>query len=354
MMVPTLPEVREQTVRSSRIETRVLLVGDDADAPVLFLHGNIASATWWEETMVRLPTGFRAIAPDLRGYGEANPELLIDATRGMADLADDAIALLDALDIDRAHVVGNSLGGCVVWHLLAHHARRLRSAVLVAPGSPCGFGGTKDATGTPCHADYAGSGAGLVNPAFVERLLAKDRTTESPLSPRSALRSLVFGEGCLPDREEELLSATLSVHLGERAYPGDSVPSANWPFMAPGRWGPNNALSPMYMCPDSKIVEADPQVPVLWIRGEKDRVVSNHAASDPGNLGALGFLPGWPGDDAYPPQPMIDQIRSVLNRYAERGGMYREAVIPGSGHVPFLDAADRFDALLVGHLSRAK
>lgn len=354
MHVPTLPEVREKRVCSRRIETRVLWVGERGDSPILFLHGNLASATWWEETMVRLPKGFLAIAPDLRGYGDADPEKQIDATGGMADFAEDAVALLDALEIDRAHVVGNSLGGCVVWHLLAHHPHRMRSAVLVAPGSPYGFGGTKDANGTPCYEDHAGSGAGLINPAFVEQLRAGDRTTDSPFSPRSALRSLVFGEGHVPDREEELLSATLRVHQGEQGYPGDSVASPNWPFMAPGRWGPNNALSPKYMCPASRIVDAEMKVPVIWIRGEKDKVVSNHAASDPGNLGALGILPGWPGAETVPAQPMIDQIRSVLDRYAERGGTYHEAVISESAHVPFLDAPDRFDAILERHLSETE
>ena len=53
----------------------------------------------------------RGIAPDQRGFGAADPAQKIDATRGMGDLADDAIALLDHLGIGKAHVVGNSLGG---------------------------------------------------------------------------------------------------------------------------------------------------------------------------------------------------------------------------------------------------
>jgi len=350
MGIPTIQGIRTTRARTARIETRVLLAGPDTGVPVLFVHGNLASATWWEETMVRLPGHFRAIAPDLRGYGQADPERRIDATRGMGDLADDVVALLDHLGVEQAHVVGSSLGGCVAWHLLARHSGRLRTAVLVAPGSPYGFGGTKDAAGAPCHPDFAGSGAGLVSPELVQRLRAGDRTTESPLSPRSALRGLVFGEGCVPEREEDYLSATLAVHLGESGYPGDAVPSPHWPFVAPGRWGPNNALSPKYMCPAAEIVAAQPKVPVLWIRGDGDKVVANHAASDPGTLGAMGLIPGWPGADVYPPQPMIDQIRTVLCRYAEAGGTYQEAVLPGSGHVPFVDAPERFDAVFHAHL----
>lgn len=354
MAVPTLSGIEARTVETDRLRTRVLFSGPHDGVPVLFLHGNLASATWWEETMLRLPKGFRGIAPDQRGYGDADPKAKIDARRGLGDLADDAVALLDHLGIQRAHVVGHSLGGCVVWQLLARYPSRLRSAVLVAPGSPYGFGGTKDERGTPCAPDFAGSGAGLVNPELVRRLSAGDRTTESLFSPRAALRNLVFGPPFVPRREEDLLSATLSVHLGERDYPGDSVPSPHWPFVAPGIWGPNNALSPKYVVPAQEIVGAVPKVPVLWIRGGKDLAVSDAAAADPGNLGRMGLLPGWPGMEAYPPQPMLKQTRRVLEEYGKAGGTYAEVVLPGSAHVPFLDDPQGFDRAFHAHLLKER
>ncbi|MCR4391197.1 MAG: alpha/beta hydrolase [Candidatus Acetothermia bacterium] len=350
----TVEGIEARVVETARLRTRVLFSGVEGGIPVLLLHGNLASATWWEETMLRLPPGYWGIAPDQRGYGGADPEAKIDATRGLGDLADDAVALLDHLGIARAHFVGSSLGGSVGWHLLARYPDRLRSAVLVAPGSPYGFGGTKDLEGTPCFPDYAGSGAGLVNPELVRRLASGDRSTDSPFSPRAALRALVFGPPFVPAREEDLLSATLSTHLGERDYPGDSVPSPHWPFVAPGRWGPNNALSPKYAVPVSEILGAEPKVPVLWIRGEKDLAVSDAAASDPGNLGRLGLLPGWPGPDVYPPQPMVGQTRRVLEQYAHAGGKVEEVVLPGSAHVPFLDNPEGFDRAVHAHLARAR
>jgi len=68
--------------------------------------------------MLSLPDTYRGIAPDQRGFGAADPAKKIDATRGMADLADDALVLLDHLGLARAHLVGNSMGGSVVWRLL--------------------------------------------------------------------------------------------------------------------------------------------------------------------------------------------------------------------------------------------
>ena len=61
--------------------------------------------------MITLPPAFRAIAPDLRGYGLSDRSALIDATRGVQDWVDDLYALLDSLSVDRFHLVGHSLGG---------------------------------------------------------------------------------------------------------------------------------------------------------------------------------------------------------------------------------------------------
>ncbi len=344
---PTLTGVEARTVRSSRLATRVLFSGRADGVPVLFLHGNLSSATWWEQTMLALPDGFRAIAPDQRGFGEADSAATIDATRGLADLADDAFALLDALAIARAHVVACSLGGGVVWRMLADDPARILSATLSAPGSPYGFGGTIDAEGTPAWGDHAGSGAGLVHPELARRLAEGDRSADHPLSPLNGLRRLVWNPPFIPAREAALLDATLRTHLGRDAYPGDAQPSLNWPFFAPGMRGPNNAISPAYAGGVERLWEGDAaRPPILWIRGDRDLAVSDAAASDPGTLGRLGLIPGWPGTDVFPPQPMLRQTRRVLERYAAAGGAFREHVMPGAGHAPFLERAEEFDGLL--------
>ena len=149
MSVPTLPGVTPKMITTDRLTTRVLFTGPDGGVPVLFLHGNASSATWWEENMLALPPpsagsgrGYRGIALDQRGFGDADPAKKVDATRGPGDWADDAVALLDHLGLDKAHVVGCSLGGCVVWYLLREYPQRLLTASLVDAGSPFGFGGT--------------------------------------------------------------------------------------------------------------------------------------------------------------------------------------------------------------------
>src|SRR5262245_44067779 len=134
MPIPTLPGITAKTITTPRLTTRVLFSGPDDGIPVLFLHGNASSATYWEEVMLALPSGYRGIAPDQRGYGDADRGKKIDATRGMGDLSDDAIALLDALGARQAHVVGHSMGGSVIWRLLIDHPERVLTVTLVAPG----------------------------------------------------------------------------------------------------------------------------------------------------------------------------------------------------------------------------
>jgi pimeloyl-ACP methyl ester carboxylesterase len=342
--------VTAKTVTTDRITTRVLFTGPDDGVPVLFLHGNVTSATWWEETLVALPKGYRGLAPDQRGFGEADPEKKIDATRGMGDLADDAVALLDHLGIEKVHIVGNSLGGMVVWRLLMENSDRLLTVTLADPGSPYGFGATKDVDGTPTNPDYAGSGGGLSNPELIQRMKDGDRGLESQFSPRMAIRTLLVKPPFIPPREEELLSSLLYTHIGERDVPGDSVQSPYWPHMAPGVWGASNATSPKYAGDIEKIIQGEPKMDILWVRGSHDLAVSDTAASDPGYLGRMGLLPGWPGEEEYPPQPMIGQTRAVLEKYTAAGGSYREVVIQDTGHVPFIEKPEQFNQVFHAHI----
>jgi pimeloyl-ACP methyl ester carboxylesterase len=351
MSVPTLDGVTAKTISTDRITTRVLFTGPDDGVPVLFLHGNASSATWWEENMLALPPGYRGIAPDQRGFGDADPAKKVDATRGPGDWADDAVALLNRLGIARAHIAGCSLGGCVVWYMLREYPERFLTAGLVDAGSPYGFGGTKDVEGTPCYDDFAGSGGGLSNPEFVKRLAEGDRGMDSQFSPRAATRTLVFKAPFVPEREEDLLSSMLTIHLGEQDNPGDFVPSPNWPYVAPGVWGAANALSPKYAGDVSRLYAAEPKVDILWVRGSHDLAVSDAAASDPGTLGSMGLIPNWPGMEVYPPQPMLGQIRNVLEKVAAAGGSYKEVVIEDAAHVPFIEKPDEFNAVFHAHIA---
>jgi pimeloyl-ACP methyl ester carboxylesterase len=350
MNIPILAGIRSERITTPRISTRVLFSGDENGTPVLFLHGNVSSATWWEETMLALPTGFQGIAPDQRGFGDADIDKKIDATDGMGDLARDAAALLDHWNIEQAHIVGNSLGGMVVWRMLVDFPERFLSVTLVDTGSPYGFGGTKDLEGTPCFDDFAGSGGGLTNPELAQRIKDNDLSLDSQFSPRAAIRMLLVKPPFIPPRENELVLSLNSSHIGEQDVPGDSTPSPNWPFSAPGVWGATNATSPKYAVDVNKIINSEPKHRILWIRGADDMVVSDTAASDPGFLGMAGLIPDYPGPEVFPPQPMLGQTRAVLEKYASAGGSYEEVVIEDAGHLPFIEKPEVFNQAFHAHL----
>ncbi|MDD2201655.1 MAG: alpha/beta fold hydrolase, partial [Firmicutes bacterium] len=119
----------------------MLMRGDFDAEPILFVHGNMASSTFWEEVMVALPDDYRSVAPDLRGFGltEARP---IDATRGVRDWSDDLYELTWSLGLREFHLVGWSLGGGIAMQYLLDHPNTVTTLTLVAPISPYGFSGT--------------------------------------------------------------------------------------------------------------------------------------------------------------------------------------------------------------------
>jgi pimeloyl-ACP methyl ester carboxylesterase len=344
--VPTLPGIESKMVATPRLNMHVLFSGAEGGRPVLFIHGNASSATYWEEIMLKLPAGFRGIAPDLRGYGDTEDKL-IDATRGAGDFVEDLLGLMDALQVERAYLVGHSMGGTLVFNLIAAAPNRVLNGTVVNPGSPYGFGGSKGLDGKPCYDDFAGSGGGVVNPEFPKLMAAGDRSTDNPqASPRVVMNSFYWKPPFKPAREEDLLTSLMSEKVGEQKYPGDFVPSSNWPNVAPGKFGPINAISPKYVGDSvERFIAADPKPYILWVRGDSDQIVSDNSLFDFGTLGKLGFVPGWPGEEIYPPQPMVGQTRHVLDEYKAHGGSYEEVVIADTAHSPYIEKPEEFMAV---------
>jgi len=349
--VPTLPGVTSELVDTPRLQMHVLFSGPETGEPVVFIHGNASSSTYWEEIMLKLPEKYRAIALDLRGYGDTEDKPL-DATRGMGEWADDVLGLIHVLGLGKYHLVGHSLGGALMFSLLAIDSASIRSATLVAPGSPYGFGGTKDEDGTPCYEDFAGSGGGIVNPDFTRLIAEGDRSTDNPqASPRVVMNTFYWKPPFIPEREEDLLSSLLTEKIGPERYPGDFVNSENWPNVAPGKWGPINAASPKYVGDSvERFLAADPKPPILWARGDSDQIVSDTSLFCFGTLGQLDLVPGCPGAEIYPPQPMVKQTRKVLDQYQAKGGSYKEVVISDTGHCPYIEKPDEFMEAFLGFL----
>ena len=103
--------------------------------PLLLIMGFTANATAWELAIPGLAKDHRVIAFDNRGSGRSDQP---EGPYSMAQLADDAVALLDHLGIDRAHVYGVSMGGMIAQHVYLRHPDRVLSLTLgcTTPGGP--------------------------------------------------------------------------------------------------------------------------------------------------------------------------------------------------------------------------
>jgi pimeloyl-ACP methyl ester carboxylesterase len=345
-------EARELRLDARGITQHVHVAGPADGTPVLFVHGNCSAAGVWLPLLRHLPATLRIVAPDLRGYGQTETAP-VDARRGLRDFADDVAALLDHPDLfpagARPIVVGHSMGAGVAMQLLVDHPDRVRALLLEAPVSPYGFGGTRDLAGTPTTPDFAGTGAGTANPDFVKRIADKDRAADEPTSPRTVLRTAYVADpASLGPDEELLLDTVLSTAVGEDNYPGDFTATQAWPGVGPGERGVLNTMAPNRFAIADDLVAVATKPPIVWVRGDRDAIVSDTSLFDLAYLGSLGVVPDWPGAEACPPQPMVGQTRAVLDRYAAAGGAYREVVYPDCGHTPHIERPAEFAAELWG------
>ncbi|MCR2764561.1 alpha/beta hydrolase [Microbacterium sp. zg.B48] len=342
-----LDGITARIIETPRLNVNILeRSGDDPATPpertVVFIHGNVSSALFWQETMLDLPLDLRVLAIDLRGFG-GTEHAPVDATRGVRDFSDDVAATLEELSIPAAHLVGWSMGGGVVMQYALDHPAL--SLTLLSPVSPYGFGGTRR-DGSRLTEDDAGTGGGAANPDFVQRLIDRDLIADAPTSPRSVFRSSYVASGYAGEHEDLWVESMLTTSTATGNYPGDGVPSPNWPGFAAGTTGVLNTMVPKYFNV-SAIVELSDKPPVMWVRGTLDPIVSDTSFYDMNHLGQLGVVPGWPGAEVAPPQEMVSQTRDVLDAYAAAGGEVTELSLEGVGHSAHLEAPAEFRRALL-------
>ncbi len=132
-----------RTVTANGVELCVETFGSPASPALLLIGGMAMSMDWWENGLCeRLAAGPRfVIRYDLRDTGGSVASAPGAPAYDGMDLVADAVGLLDALGVARAHVVGVSMGGGIAQHLALDHADRVASLTLIAtsaggPGLP--------------------------------------------------------------------------------------------------------------------------------------------------------------------------------------------------------------------------
>lgn len=275
--------------------------GDKANPPMLLIMGFGAQLTLWPDELVEALAshGFRVIRYDNRDIGLSHKfdgvkapglvKMTLMSKIGLkpkvpytlADMADDGAGLLDALGIDKAHIVGASMGGMIAQHFAARHADKCLSLTSIF-----------STTGNP-----------KLPPARPEAMKAlvtrPSRTDETVLVDHGMMLARTIGSPGYPSEEEHLRKRTTA-----------SVRRSFYPE------GPTRHLSAIVADGDRRAMLKGISVPTLVLHGEDDPLVPceggrDTAACIPG--AKLKTIPGW-GHDL--PLELVDEIAAAIAEHA--------------------------------------
>jgi 3-oxoadipate enol-lactonase len=182
------PSLRPGEVAHLRV--RGVLTGLDVQgdgSAVLFVHGFPLDRTMWRDLMGAL-TGWRRVAPDLRGLGMSDAP---QTGYSMSEYADDLAALMDLLEIKRAVICGLSMGGYVTFEFLRRHPDRVRAIMLLNTRADADSEEGK-ASRDMMISSVRSDGVGILEDLMVHRLLAHGSLKSMPqLGER--LRAMIRG-----------------------------------------------------------------------------------------------------------------------------------------------------------------
>ncbi|MGU7774826.1 alpha/beta fold hydrolase [Burkholderia sp. MR1-5-21] len=134
MDVPSISQATSQ--RTVRVGARQIFLTEAGRGPVvLMLHGGGPGASGvsnYSRNIETLARHFRVVVPDMPGYGKSTKGL--DRADPFGDLATGMLGMLDALQIRRAHVIGNSLGGACALRMVLERPDAVGRLVLMGPG----------------------------------------------------------------------------------------------------------------------------------------------------------------------------------------------------------------------------
>ena len=276
--------------------------GDKAAPPMLLIMGFGAQLTLWPDELVDAlaSRGFRVIRYDNRDIGLSHKfdgvkapglvKMTLLSKLGLkpkvpytlADMADDGAGLLDTLGIEKAHIVGASMGGMIAQHFVSRHADKCLSLTTIF-----------STTGNP-----------KLPPAKPEAMKAlvtrPDSTEEKVLVEHGMMVARTIGSPAYPTEEERLRERTTA-----------SVRRSFYPE------GPTRHLSAIVADGDRRGMLKDVTVPTLVLHGEDDPLVPceggrDTAASIPG--ARLKTIPGW-GHDL--PLELVDELADAIAGHAK-------------------------------------
>ena len=222
--------------------------GDPAAPPVLLLHGFPEDRHSWEPVTDRLvDAGLRTLAPDQRGYSpRARPSEPYPQAYTLTELADDALALLDAAGIEQVHLVGHDWGGALAWTLAGGHPDRIATLTVLSTPHPAAL--RQAATSAPWQLEEQHVGRVDELPRLPERVVVR------------RLEGLLISSG-MPRAEAER-------YAGRMREPGALRAALGW-YRAMG-----HSRGAVHRC----------RVPTTFVWGRRDGFLGRQAAESTGAM----------------------------------------------------------------------
>jgi pimeloyl-ACP methyl ester carboxylesterase len=181
--------------------------------PVLLLHGFPQSSHEWRAQLGALAgAGYRAVAPDQRGYSPRARPVGVEHYRA-EHLVGDVVAMADALGFGRFHLVGHDWGAAVAWHVAGRHQSRLRTLTPVSVPHPVAF------------ADALRGDDQRQRSSYIDLFRQEGKAEELMLEDGGQrLRAMLLGTG-LVDRATD---ADIDEYVTRMVEPGALTAALNW------------------------------------------------------------------------------------------------------------------------------
>ncbi len=192
--------IEQREVAANGLTFSIRAAGPPDGRPVLLLHGFPQTSWCWRAQLEDLGrAGYRAVAPDQRGYSPGARPLSV-ADYATDHLVADVVALADALGMEKFDLVGHDWGGMVSWLAAARHPARIRSLAVLSTPHPAALRQAQ-LGGDPEQAERAGAMNSFRRRQVPENLLLGDDGSGS------GLRDLLHSSGLGTEATDQYVTA---------------------------------------------------------------------------------------------------------------------------------------------------
>ena len=179
-------------VQTGNYQTLIREGGERSSETIIFLHGSgpgVSGQTNWRDILPHFQDEFRVIAPDIYGFGETDhpDDPPKNGALWMKERVKQILTLMDNLEIEKAHLVGNSLGGVISLFLIMHAPERFDRVVLM------------------------GAGGGLTEPTPELAKLANFHKDPDPVNFKNLLRWFLADESILENELDQIVQERLEM-----------------------------------------------------------------------------------------------------------------------------------------------